>query len=430
MKKIFKSLSLATSIAVSAGIAGQAVAVTEAANGQGDLQFVPTAALAGGWQTEISLINSSTDMSTVSKAVIRTSANSRECLDFMIYLSPGDRFVGTYMEAGSLPAGVDVPTQLDGTPATYVFYSTDDSVRSAVTGNPASADDPAVYPLQDVDGGCGISYVEIIESAAFSLGAAVVDKTDIINAHSAQQEGSSNALNAPVNTISGDYTLMNTINGVKMSDTMDVFADYDNQVYLNVGANTLLGVNTADGMAGLEAAMAKQNVKAPYEHDDSGESTIVTATFPTKMAYDTNGLRSTYTPLHNNGAPSIGTTVRDMEERIMANTCTDPNNGGIISPPPPTCNPSTTGESLPIEANIIMAEEKILALAELNNNGGGTVIPAADLAANFKKGWLNINFEEDTTDSFTGAPVLTRVMQFSVNGSGALNGTLKPIARD
>lgn len=432
MKKIFKSLSLATSIAVSAGLAGQAAAVVSASsNGQGDLQLVPVAAVAGGWQTEISLINSSSTMSTVSKVVIRSSKNSRECLDFMVYLSPGDRFVGTYMEASSLPSGVSVPTQLDGTPATYVFYSADDSVRSATSGNPASETDPAVYPLQDVDNTCAVSYVEIVESAAFSLGNAPVDKANIIAAHDANQEGASNALNPPVNTISGDYTLMNTINGVKMSDTMDVFTGYANQVYLNVGANTLLGVNTADGMGPLEAAMAKQNIKAPYEHDNSGEATVVSVTFPTKMEYDTQGQRSTYAPLIGSGRwPTIGTTVRDMHERIMANSCTDPNNGGIVSPPPPTCNPSTNGEALLEEANLINVESKILELAQLNNSGGGTVIPPEDLAANFTKGWININFEEGTTDTFTGAPALTRVMQFSVNGSGALNGTLKQISRD
>lgn len=417
MTKTLKSLSLATSIAVSAGFAANAMAVSGAMNGQGDLHFVPASVMNGGWETEVSLINSSTTMSTVTKAVVRSQVNSMECLDFMVYLSPGDRFVGTLMESSSLPEGAADP----GT--TYAFYSTDDSVRN-LDGNPASMDAPAVYPVQDTsDGGCGISYVEFIQSAAFSLGNAVVSKSDIIAAHGSVS--GSNAGNEPVNTTSGSYTLMNGINGVKMSDTMEGYMDYDNARYLSTSQNTLLGQESGATIDMLETAMAKQNLKVPYEHDDSGEMTIATVTFPTKMSHDTTNTNSDYEPLTGDGIVGIATEIRNMSEVVMACAATG---GGsdIISPVTPDGVCAAVGESLPVEVNLIVVEDKINSIASAATVTGGGVVNTSD----FMKGWANINLEDDADDTYNGAPAVTNVIQFSTNPNGGLNGTVKRAAHD
>ena len=417
MNKTLKSLTLATSLAVTAGFAGQAMAITKSS--QGDLQFVPVSVMNGGWQTEISLINSSEQYSTVSKVVLRSQATSEECLDFMVYLSPGDRFTGTYMQTSSVPALPSTATS--SVPTTeYSFYSTDDSVVS-LAGTPASAADPALYRAL---GDCGISYIEIIESAAFDLGPAVVAKATIKDTHdTAASASTANTGNEPVDTISGSYTLMNSINGVKMSDTMDVFASYDNANYLTPAQITLFGQNAATTMAELEAALAVQNLKVPYEHDDLNEMTIATITFPTKMEADTSGNNSTYTPLQV-GLVGMASKIRNMSEVIFA--CVDLGASSQIVSPGYRLICDGAPESLPVEANLVVIEDKISQVAAAVTASGGGVVNVAD----FTKGWVNITLEEDPTDTFLGAPALTNVIQFSTNANGALNGTVKRVATD
>ena len=84
-----------------------------APNGEGDLMFFPWyLAASGGWQTQISVINTSACYSTVAKVVIRSHNWSDELLDFLVYLSPNDVWTG-YIRYGAQ--------------GTYL-YSEDDSI--------------------------------------------------------------------------------------------------------------------------------------------------------------------------------------------------------------------------------------------------------------------------------------------------------------
>jgi hypothetical protein len=239
--------------------------------------------------------------------------------------------------------------------------------------------------------------------------------------------GAFGGIHANKNVMSGDYTLSNALNGVKMSTGMDTFANYDTSAYLNVIVNTKLCDTTyygANCMTQLESAMAQQDVSIPYEHDTTGESTIATFTFPTKMVTDTGVLATTYNPLRAVGV-GIRSTVRDLQERVLHGGCTS--GSSIVSPPPADCQ--TGGETpLEFEVNLVQVSQKIAELASVNANQAatfaGSVIDAQLLANNFQKGWLNVFLVEDTSDAFLGAPVLTTVMQFSVNPQGGLNGSM------
>jgi len=65
---------------------------------RGDLLIMPGGVATGtgsaGWMTALKVINTSTEDSVVAKVVIRSKVYSQELLDFMIYLSPNDVWVG------------------------------------------------------------------------------------------------------------------------------------------------------------------------------------------------------------------------------------------------------------------------------------------------------------------------------------------------
>ncbi len=453
--------ALCASIAAMSFAAGSAVADTQiATNGQGDLNFVPLAVADGGWRTEIDLINSSRYRSTVTKINIREQQNSNECLDFFVYLSPGDRFVGKFMAAADLPQGTAIPKMQNGEDARLVFFSTDDSVRSLTTQSPASESDPAVYPIQENIAdlqplSCQIAYIEGIQSASFDLGPALVSKQDIIDIHDGRKVAAVNDKNAsnvqladtdfPVNTTSGNYTYINPLNGVKMSNAMEAYQDYDNNRYLSVGAPTIIGQNTGysvlpaqietgaelvePGMVFLDRAMAKQNIIFPFEHNTTTPTTQLGAfgviSFPTRQGF-INSQSSSYDPFYNPGAVvPIRTHIRDMKEVILS--CdTPPNPDVIISPPPPTVGCEKAAESLTQEVNLIDIRAKIEAIVAVNAGlaNGGT----AGLDANFQKGWMNINILTDSEEDYVGAPAVASVIQFMLSPTGTIQGTVKSAA--
>jgi len=78
-----------------------ATAVTIEADGTGDFLLAPVYYATGSWQTTVKVVNTNTTNAVVAKVVIRGGKDSKELLDFPIYLTPGDVWEGKlYMEDG------------------------------------------------------------------------------------------------------------------------------------------------------------------------------------------------------------------------------------------------------------------------------------------------------------------------------------------
>ena len=106
--------------------------VTVSPGGKGDAGIFPVWIAYEGWETKLEIINTSDTYSTVAKVVVRSSENSQELLDFLVYLSPTDVWTGY------LRYGVDGPE----------LYSNDDSV---LAGTRASGPIAGQWANEDPD---------------------------------------------------------------------------------------------------------------------------------------------------------------------------------------------------------------------------------------------------------------------------------------
>ena len=251
-----------------------------APNGKGDLLIFPFyAAIDGGWDTKLWVINTSQTRSCVAKVVIRSFANSDELLDFLIYLSPTDVWVGTLTYDSVL--GV-------------VIHSEDGSMIAAfdTTGNPiwASASNPVHQPLKDPN--CPgdleeIGYVEVIESWSDVLAGGVVpvDKDKIYDAYDGLGSGAFPAV--VCNILAGHMETGMPMSGLTSAIRATAFRDYYQQTKLTTLVETFLGVGANNNLAEIEAALSKDDIAMPYDNDVDG--TLHFFTFPTKLTvYDSD----------------------------------------------------------------------------------------------------------------------------------------------
>jgi len=297
MKKFRFCLVLLAVFAIMGGTAfayDQTDHVKFAPNGEGDLIFFPWyLAASGGWQTQISVINTSNYYSTVAKVVIRSHNWSDELLDFLIYLSPNDVWTG-YVRYGAQ--------------GTYI-YSDDDSILvSKPVGIMAAADvatyfasptNPVSMPFYPVkcpaasklDGktdSTDFGYIEVLEvNATTVLGTGKLGKEKVFNWYENDYVGTSTVprVIATVNILTGYQEFQNTQAGSYSALTRaQVFADWHNTSFQGTGANTGLVSGSNNTIGELEAAMAKTDVAMPYIWKGAA-ATLHFFTFPTKQSF-------------------------------------------------------------------------------------------------------------------------------------------------
>jgi len=89
--------------AAALALAGGAIAATVSVeqDGTGNYLIAPAYYAIANWQTGLKVVNTNTTAAVVAKVVIREANSSREILDFPIYLTPGDVWVGTLKQDGS-----------------------------------------------------------------------------------------------------------------------------------------------------------------------------------------------------------------------------------------------------------------------------------------------------------------------------------------
>jgi hypothetical protein len=291
MKKIRFCLVLLAIFAIMGGTAfafSPADHVKIAPNGEGDLIFFPWyLAASGGWQTQISVINTSSTYSTVAKVVVRSHNWSDELLDFLIYLTPNDVWTGYIRQ---------------GVQGTYI-YSDDDSILVTKPANAMVAADVATYfasPANPVsqaffavkcpaastlDGktdSTDYGYVEVIEvNATNTLGSGKLSKHLVYNWY----ETTENSTMVTENILTGYQEFQNVLVGSYSALTRaQVYADWKNLTFLRTVANTGLLDVSNNYIGELEAVMAKTKVALPYVWKGDA-ATLHFFTFPTKLSF-------------------------------------------------------------------------------------------------------------------------------------------------
>lgn len=366
--------------------------VTTAPNGKGDLLIYPVYMASEGIETKLTVINTSLTECVVAKLVVKSQVYSEEVLDFLLYLSPTDMWIGTikYDKDGKNP----------------IMISTDLSGPTFPEGGQPLA--PA-----DCSGDTNLyGYVEVIEAwSTIGLGGPPVDKKKIKDAYDAWNGGTPAVT---VNTLAGSYMISVPDVGWEAEDNAVAFRDYDNLTYLNPAVVTILGDLAENNTHELDAAFNKNSIAMAYNSSTQTGGTLHLFTFPTKQSYDydtkTCSRASKYSPFFPaDGKVVYKMRVQDNEER----TTVDPD------------DPFS-----PVDKPVTLTMNDELNIKDVLKNG----VPF------FNFGWINYTFNVDSknttsvnlggeTLTYTGAPVIPVIVDFneglSIRTAAWTDGTVK-----
>jgi hypothetical protein len=360
--------------------------VSVAPNGKGDVLIYPAYFTGGGWQTKLTVINTSTTLSVVAKVVIRSKENSQEIRDFMIFLSPADVWTGIL----SINAA-------DGLPH---ITSTDDSCLAAdnVFASPALPFD--VFLEETCPGDTNtIGYVVVQEGAAFDLGAPVL-KPVILTAYRSWISGTPPvSIRNPINSLVGSMEITNSINGQAYALNAKALKNHQWNIAngLDIVSETFLGDPGADNnLLEVEAALSTNNHATPF-YAGAGGFVFATVTFPTKLTDSTNCIiTGPQGPYFRQYTPSPVFSLQGWD--LSENTTEVPRE--FISPQPPGVR-----STFPSELNTV----------------GVDAVPAG-----FTEGWMLVNIQGGPTVgtardgftgiSYTGVPAIGTYMRFNAAG--------------
>ncbi len=303
-----KKLLVVSLIAVLA-MSGSALAwdhayhIKEAPNGKGDVLIFPAYfAAPGGWETKLTVTNTSTTYSVVAKIIFRSQVYSEELLDFLLYLTPTDVWTGYVRH--------------DGT--NVYIYSEDDSVLIS-SSEFASAAKPFRQNFFSVDcpavDNASLGYAEVIEAWYGDVSAnypapnnsswrrtrpvsklylrqlydperGVLGCANCVAGLTGTAGENSNGLDHTINVLTGMMEIQNSGQpGMTSAMKASVFADFDLTAYLNVKEATTLAMDgTRNTIGEVEAAMSKGEVALPYVNSSAGAVTAHLFNFPTKLS--------------------------------------------------------------------------------------------------------------------------------------------------
>jgi hypothetical protein len=403
---IFKKKSLCAALAGigALGAAGAAQAVNLNPDGLGQVLIYPyyttrTDDAGNAYNSLLSVVNSTASVKAV-KVRFLEGKNSREVLDFNLFLSPKDVWTAGIVPFGS-GAGIitnDNSCTIPAIPAAGKAF-----VNFAYTA------DGAGTSLDRTREG----YVEIIEMATFddasdtaanvthinSVPPGCDDQTDALASAEAlppglpDQDGRSG--------IFGGITLINVGSGAAYTEdavALDNFSD--TVLYTNAGSvlpdlsnasppvsvlfannfvyNSFWTGNPADPVSALLMHDHIMNEFVLDAGTNSGTDWVVT--MPTKRFYVSNGTGAASPPFQRNfnktdgACDDVDLAIYDREE----NTTSTPLD---FSPPPPTLS-----NALCWEANVIT----------FNNSNVLGSANVANIPTNFENGWLDVGFFPDT----------------------------------
>jgi hypothetical protein len=423
----FKRKALASAVLGTLGVAGSAHAIYQDPNNLGQVLVYPyyTVQSAGGnsFNTFISVTNTTTTVKVV-KVRFREGKNSREVLDFNLYLSPNDMWTGAVIPASTDVASpgrlvtADVSCTNPPIPAGGIDFRNFEYVGAAADGLGAGLD-------RTREG-----YAEIFEMATLAAGASATAAT-----HSSTTglptctglTGSTVALvgiSPPTGGLFGTGTLINVNSGRDTMYNANAFDQWRTAaLYTDIGTDTPNFNDTAPptsvvisrgvtgtlnayfsswsgtataaltvtaGARAASATMMHSDVINEYILDSATRSnTDWVLTFPTKRAFVNAG--TAIAPFSNlltsSGAcETIDFTYFNREERTATSSGVD------FSPLPPSAAP-----------NSLCWESTVLSFR--NGSGNAPTTPAApslvlgsqnvtsvSLLNAFQNGWANLHF--------------------------------------
>jgi len=431
----FKRKALMTAVLAGLGAAaGTAQAVYQNPSGLGQALIYPyyTVQATGGnsYNTYISVVNT-TDRVKVVKVRFREGKNSREVLDFNLYLSPNDMFTGAVVPASADAASAgrfvttDVSCTNPGIPATGVDFRNFEYVGASADGAGTGLD-------RTREG-----YVEMIEMAILNApdstrathGATGLPSN--CGALQGQIVAFATTLSSPTGGLSGTGTLINVNSGLDMTYNAIAIADLTgSQIYANIGtdvpnlgdadpvsvviARSSTGTDTnaytsawvdvvttpltvTDGAQAVSATMLHNAVINEYVLDTATLSnTDWVFTFPTKR-YFVN-LATAIAPFTEKftatgACEEISFTFFNREESTGAAAGVD------FSPLPPGATPNT----LCWESTILSIRNGATHMPATTNSGvlGSVNNTNVQITTSFQNGWGRLSFT-DTNSSGTG----------------------------
>lgn len=452
----FKKKSLYAAIAgISAlATAGVAQAVSVDGSGLGQVLIYPyytvrSTAEGGSYQSLISVVNSTASAKAVKVRFVEAN-DSREVLDFNLFLSAHDVWVGAVIPTAD-GAGVFTPDRS----CTMPKVSSDPAnptpfVNYAYTGSAADGGDPSLDRTRE-------GYAEVIAMADISSGTKTEGTVTHVPAGGTPkcdpailQSPNTSQLNpqlaadtvAPVGGLYGSMTLVNALAAVDVATEATALSDFTANRILFPEGNILPDMTQVNPKISVVqdgnntfitqwagSPVAADAVSAVLMHDNiynefildtatlSGTDWVVT--MPTKRYYyqgsqivdssgDVIGVRLTPGQdlfqrnfIGGQACDDVGLTRYDREEGTVASSTT-------FSPPPPTHT-----DSICVEANVLtFNNSNILASANAQN------IPTT-----FQNGWVALNFPVTSNGAhvlFGGATTLVQInpVTGAVNSGG------------
>ena len=363
--------------------------VIQAPNSEGDLMFFPVGIALDGWDTKITVTNTSHNRSAVAKVIVRSAGFSKELLDFLIYLSPTDVWTGTLRQDPTLGP---------------VMYSDDDSCLSSsgVWANVVSKNSPLVDACSNDTN--EIVYVTVIEAWSSDdpededgsdipmcdLFAPPVSKDCIYDAY---HEHFTATNDSPFNILTGHYEV-SILGSLTVGDRAEVLRDYDNNDRLLPTYVDEIGTGADNNLCEIEAALSKNHLAMPY-YNDATKLALHWVTFVTKLTQVDN------CACVSNKGPFVGWWDADDEK------CEDV----VFSPLYFNLTEGTPGGDDPVDSPHEPPPDRIFPY-EVNY-----LFTVPDfIHANYEEGWVDYDFDYETTCrpqagtpdviSYTGAPAI------------------------
>lgn len=410
----FKKKVLVSAVLAGMGAAaGAAHAVYLDPNGQGQALIYPYYSVQGGNNTYVSVVNTDSANVKVVKVRFREGRNSREVLDFNLYLSPNDVWTGAVIPADSASATsggrlitADVSCTNPAIPSTGIDFrnylysgANDDGAGQGLdrsregyvemiemgTLNPAVAPgNAAVHGASGAPTCTGLTgqTVPAVAAAILAPTGGLNGTGTLINVNNGQDSGyNANAL-SNLTAAAIYFDIGNDTPNFGNADPVSVVVS-GNRTYLSNWAATPLGRFSA-----VSSTIAHLNVYNEYVLDTGTKSnTDWVLTFPTKSAYVTTA--GATTPFTNkftaSGACELMTfTFFNREERSVTPA------GADFSPLPPGAAPS----SLCWESTVVSIRNGTTHMPTGSTSGVLSSVNTTSITvtSGFQNGWANMQF--------------------------------------
>jgi len=435
-----KSLYAALASAGALGAATTAQAVNVNPNGLGQVLLYPyftvnSDAAGHAYNSLLSVINS-TDSVKVVKVRFIEGKNSREVLDFNLFLSPFDVWTSVVIPS---------PATIGGRMITNDKSCTQPPISTS-QGGPGFVDfvNYAYTGTNDDKGGAGLDrtregYVELIEMGTFASDQTVAVAATHANGSVAGQPDCKPITDSLIHHeifsnsggLFGGMTLVNVADGTDYTEdavALDNFAGGGTNFYSSPGAitpnlsfaNPPVSQVVAFGafFSSFWASSTADPVSAVLMHDHVMNEFVLDAitksgtdwviTFPTKQFYVKVGTGLAPKLFQRNFNDGVGScddvtlNIYDREEKTTSTPVT-------FSPPPPT-----PGNSICWEANVVTFNSSNV-LASFNT---------ANINTSFEHGWLNLGFFPQSVTGTVHELISTNTLVVNSFGGGGSGETV------